>query len=133
MRPGTGTLASLADVFICSERLAAELAPRDSLQQSLVEIQRLGPRAVIITLGDAGSVGLLGDQMVEQSVFDVDVVDTSGAGSVFHGAFATAMVGDLPFAKCMELAAAAALACRRLGSWAGIPTRDEVLELIRGA
>ncbi len=132
MREGTGTLASLSDVLICSERLAAELAPRDSLQESLVEIARLGPRAVIITLGDAGAVGLLGDQMVQQSVFDVDLVDASGAGSVFHGAFATAMVGELPFAKCIELAtAAASLACRRLGSWAGIPLRDEVLRLLR--
>ncbi len=134
MREGIGTLASLADVFICSERLAAELAARDSLEESLIEIQRLGPHAVIITLGDDGSVGLLGDQMVQQPAFPVDIVDTSGAGSVFHGVFATSLVGDLPFARCIELAAAAAsLACRRLGSWGGIPTRDEVIELVRNA
>lgn len=133
MRAGVGTLAALADVIICSERLAAELAPRDSLEESLVEIQSLGPRAVIITLGDAGSVGLLGDQMVQQSAFPSDVVDTNGAGSVFHGAFAAAMIGGLPFAQCMEFASAAAsIACRRLGAWAGIPRRDEVVSLVRG-
>lgn len=133
MRAGVGTLAALADVIICSERLAAELAPRDSLEETLVEIQSLGPRAVIITLGDAGAVGLLGDQMVQQSAFDVDIVDTSGAGSVFHGAFATAMIGGLPFSQCIEFASAAASsACRRLGAWAGIPQRDEVVKLVRG-
>lgn len=132
MREGVGTLTALADVIICSERLAAELAPRDSLEQTLVEIQSLGPRAVIITLGDAGAVGLVGDQMVQQAAFDVDIVDTDGAGSVFHGAFATAMIGGLPFAQCIEFAsAAAAAACRRLGPWAGIPRRDEVIELVR--
>jgi sugar/nucleoside kinase (ribokinase family) len=132
VRPGIGTLAALADVIICSERLAAELAPRDSLEDSLIEIQGLGPRAVIITLGDAGSVGLLGDEMVQQSSFPIDIADTTGAGSVYHGAFAAAMVAGLPFAQCMELAsAAAALSCQELGGWAGIPRRADVVELVR--
>lgn len=132
MRPGIGTLAALADVIICSERLAAELAPRDSLEDCLIEIQSLGPRAVIITLGSAGSVGLLGDQMVQQSAFPTDVVDATDAGSVFHGALAAAMIGELPFAQCMEFAsAAAALSCRTLGAWAGIPVRSDVIELVR--
>jgi sulfofructose kinase len=129
---GLGTLASLADVLICSERLAAEVAPRDDLRQSLAEIQRLGPRAVVITMGDAGSIGLMGDELVEQPSFPVEVHDRSGAGAVYHGAFAAALVGGLPFARCMEFAsAAAALACRKLGSFAGIPTRDEVVAAVR--
>ncbi len=134
MGEGLGTLAALADVFICSERLAAELAQPESLEESLIEIQRLGPRTVIITLGASGSVGLRGDKMVEQQTFNVDVTDTSGAGSVFHGAFATALVGEeRPFAQCMELAsAAAALSCQKLGSWGGIPNHAQVLERIRG-
>lgn len=132
MRPGIGTLAALSDVIICSERLAAELAPRDSLEDSLVEIQGLGPRAVIITLGDAGSVGLLGDQMVQQSAFPVEVLETTDAGSVYHGALAAAMIGELPFAQCMEFASAAAsLSCATLGAWAGIPRRSDVIELVR--
>lgn len=132
VRSGIGTLAALADVIICSERLAAELAPRDKLEDCLVEIQGLGPRAVIITLGDAGSVGLLGDQMVQQPAFPVEVVDTTDAGSVYHGALAAAMIGELPFAQCMEFAsAAAALSCQTLGAWAGIPQRADVVDLVR--
>jgi sulfofructose kinase len=129
---GLGTLASLADVLICSERLASEVAPRDDLGQSLAEIQRLGPRAVIITLGVAGSIGRFRDEVWRQPSFAVEVVDSSGAGAVYHGAFAAATVGGLPFDRCMEFAsAAAALACRRLGSFAGIPGRDEVIAAIQ--
>ena len=132
MGEGLGTLAAFADVFICSERLAAELAQPESLEESLIEIQRLGPRAVIITLGSSGSVGLRGDKMVEQKPFHATVTDTSGAGSVFHGAFATALVEKLPFAQCMELAsAAAALSCEKLGSWGGIPRRGQVIARIK--
>jgi sugar/nucleoside kinase (ribokinase family) len=132
IQEGVGTLVALADVLICSERLAGDLAPRDEIEESLLEIQRLGPDAVIITLGDAGSVGLHGDQLVKQPSFEVEVADTTGAGSVYHGAFTAALLSKLPFAQCMEFAsAAAALSCRRAGAWAGIPERDEVVATVR--
>lgn len=131
---GAAALIALADVLICSERLATELAPHADLEATLSDIRRLGPRAVIITLGDAGSVGLRGDQVVRQPSFPIDPVDPSGAGAVYHGAFAAALLADLPFASCMAFAsAAAALSCRKLGSFAGIPTRDEVAGLLRTA
>jgi sugar/nucleoside kinase (ribokinase family) len=132
IREGIGTLVSLADVLICSERLATEIAPRDALETSLAEIQRLGPRAVIITLGDAGSIGLHGDELVRQQAFPADVVDASGAGAVFHGAFAAALLGQLPFQACMVFAsAAAALSCQHLGGYGGVPSRDKVVALVR--
>jgi sugar/nucleoside kinase (ribokinase family) len=132
IQEGVGNLVALADVLICSERLAGDLAPRDEIEQSLVEIQRLGPEAVIITLGDVGSVGLHGDQLVKQPSFDVEVIDPTGAGSVYHGAFTAALLSKLPFAQCMEFAsAAAALSCRRAGAWAGIPEREDVVAAVR--
>ena len=132
LREGIGALVGLADVLIASERLAAELAPRDHLKETLVEISRLGPKAVIITLGDAGSVGLHGDTMVEQAAVPVACVDAKGAGAIYHGAFAAGLLSDLPFAECMELASAAAsLSCEVFGTWAGIPDRDSVLAAVR--
>lgn len=132
IQDGVGTLVALADVLICSERLAGELAPRDDIEKSLVEIQSLGPDAVIITLGEHGSVGLHGDQLVKQPAFDIDVVDATDAGSVYHGAFAAALLSKLRFAQCMEFASAAAsLSCRRAGAWAGIPDREEVIATVR--
>jgi sugar/nucleoside kinase (ribokinase family) len=132
IREGVGSLVGAVDVLICSERLAAEIAPRDDLEATLVEIQRLGPGAVIITLGEAGAIGVHGDQLVRQQAFPVDALDSSGAGAVFHGAFAAALLGQLPFETCMVFAsAAAALSCRHLGGFAGIPARDEVIALVR--
>ncbi|HTM22073.1 MAG TPA: PfkB family carbohydrate kinase [Kofleriaceae bacterium] len=132
MREGLGELVGVADVLVCSERLAADLAPRGETRDSLAELQRMGPRAVIITLGDQGAIGLYEDEIVEQRGFPVDVADETGAGDVFVGAFAAALLHSLPFPRCLELAtAASALSCRRVGAWAGIPDQDEVLAAVR--
>jgi ribokinase len=131
LHEGMGELVALADVLIASERFVSEVAPRGELQDSLRELTKLGPRGAVITLGDAGSVGLFGDTLVEQPAFPVDVVDTAGAGDVYHGAFAAGWVLGYPPEKCMAFAsAAAALSCRALGPRAGIPELAEVNALL---
>src|SRR5207302_9212365 len=62
-----------------------------------------------------------------QPAYRVDVVDTTGCGDVFHGAYAAGLALGLGIAERVRLAAAtAALKATRHGGQAGVPTRAAV-------
>jgi len=90
-------------------------------------------KVVIVTAGTRGSFGVTAEGRFHQPAFVVDVVDTTGAGDVYHGAFLYALAQEWPLPQCARFASAvAALKCRKLGGRAGIPTRDEVDAFLGG-
>lgn len=129
LHEGMGDLVPLADVLVAAERYASEIAPRGEIEDSLLELGRMGPKTVVVTLGEEGSIGLEGDKLVRQPPLAVDVVDTTGAGEIFLGGYCYALLEKWPLERCMQVASAAAgLSCRELGARAGMPRLSEVLE-----
>ncbi|MCA9669322.1 MAG: hypothetical protein KC503_27190 [Myxococcales bacterium] len=129
LHEGMGDLVPLADVLVAAERYASEIAPRGEIEDSLIELGRMGPKTVVVTLGEEGSIGLEGDKLVRQPPLAVDVVDTTGAGEIFLGGYCYALLQKWPLERCMQVASAAAgLSCRELGARAGMPRLQEVLE-----
>lgn len=124
---GMGEIFPLVSVLVAAERFSAEVAPRSSWQETMLELGRMGPEVVVITLGKEGSVGLMGKKMVHQGPLSVDVVDTSGAGDVFYGALTFAYLQEWSLEKMMQFASTAAgLSCRFLGGRLGIPKLEEI-------
>ncbi len=129
---GMGELLALSDIVVGSERFANEFAPSDELSHSLREITRLGPRIAVITMGEAGAVALEGSKLVQQDAIDVFVADTTGAGDAFCGAFAYAQLKGWPLERALPFAnASAGLACRSLGSRAGLATLEEIEHAVK--
>ncbi len=129
---GMGELVSLTNVLIASERFASETAPMGELEDALLELRRMGPETVVLTLGSEGSIGLTGNNVIRQSAYKTkDTVDTTGAGGIYRGAFVYGWLQKWDLEKCMRFASVAAgLSCASLGGLAGIPDKSRVMEII---
>ena len=130
---GLGELMALADVVVASERVAAEISHTADLERIVRELARMGPELAIVTLGDEGAIALENGQVVHQPALGVEVLDATGAGSVFRGALAHALLKRWPLDRALPFAnAAAALNCQSLGGQSGIPTLAAVKRAMGG-
>lgn len=95
--------------------------------QLLQKIRSMGCSVAAVTMGPQGCLWLDDDGPHHQAAFAVDVVDTTGAGDVFHGAYALALAEGSDVEAAMRFASGvAALKCTHHGGRAGIPSRKEV-------
>lgn len=131
MRPGMLKLASMSDFVVCSEEFVTGL--KLSLKEAFKKLSGGKARAVTITLGDKGSFTWHEGRIFMQKVFRVKAVDTTGAGDVFHGAYAYGLLQGWDMKKTVEFASCvAAMKCRKLGGRTGIPTLAEATKFLKG-
>jgi ribokinase len=129
--PGSEALIRWSTQPVIPAHYAASFAASGAVLDGCRAVQQLGPDTVVATLGDAGCVAVEGDVIHRVPAFEAPVVDTTGAGDVFHGAFAFGLALGKPLADNLVFAsAAAALSCRALGGRAGLATMGEVEALL---
>jgi ribokinase len=96
-------------------------------------LRQLGPRTVVITLGDEGSEIVGAEGATRVAGFAVPVVDTTAAGDAFVGGLAAALVQGSPLHDAVRFAnACGAMAVTRAGAQPSLPQRAEVDRLIAG-
>src|SRR4029077_12908888 len=90
-------------------------------------LHRMGPKTVIVKLGDQGCLAYndLGPRHV--SAFPVDVKDSTAAGDTFNAALAVALAEGSPLEHALRFAnAAAAISVTRPSAQAFEPSRTDV-------
>ena len=71
-------------------------------------------------------MALVDGKILHVAGFKVDVVDTTGAGDVFHGGFIYGLLQNWEVTEILRFAnAVAGLKCRELGGRRAIPSLDE--------
>ena len=127
-----GELLRSTDYLIASKVFAEALTGLTSPSKAVEALAGYGSSAAVVTLGEAGSLTLAGGRSFHTPAFPVEVVDTTGAGDVYHGAFIFGLLREWRLEKTAEFASAvAAMSCTRLGGRQGIPTLDEAISFLR--
>lgn len=134
--PRFGELFKLADHLIVPEEFARSFTGRRAAAAAAKALWHRDRRAVVVTCGARGCFAVEGPEAepIHFPAFKVKVVDTTGCGDVFHGAYAAALAEGLNLAERLRLAsAAAALKAASRGGQAGIARRETVERFLRRA
>lgn len=126
-------LAGMADILIMNSRYPLKISEKTNYNEALLEIASWGQKKVIgCTLGDGGSKFIINGEVVDFPSCPANkVVDTTGCGDVFHGAFLNAYVRGMKLEQCIKFASvAASYKCAFHGGRAGIPNMETVLKII---
>jgi sulfofructose kinase len=128
---GTRELADKVDYLVCSETFARDYTTQAEPERSAARLNDLAAMTVV-TLGRDGLLWSKAGRVRRLPAFEVEVVDSTGAGDVFHGALAAGLAEGQAWEETLRFAsAAAALSCTRLGARPGIPTRAEVTGFLK--
>jgi ribokinase len=133
LRSGTLDLLPFIDYLITSRHFTEPLIGPDPSPEDSIEILKNYCRGeIVVTLGEEGSLGFNGRELIRQKAFPVQAIDTTGAGDVYHGAYIYGLLNEWEMQQCMAFASAAsALKCRVTGARAGIPTLPQIKEFLK--
>jgi sulfofructose kinase len=128
-------LMRLANHVIFSEGGLSEVAGTPVGDDAAAALSRVAAHidgVAGVTLGERGSLFIIDGELCRFSAPVVQVVDSNGAGDVFHGAYAAAIVrGESPPQAVRYASAAAALKCSREAGWNNLPRQEEVLAFMK--
>lgn len=130
--PSIELLLALTDILIPSEEFALAHTGASSAEEAAKALmEAYHPRVVVITQGARGSLMFDGNQQKTYPAFATQVVDSNGAGDVFHGAFAAAVAMGYDFDICCRFASAASsLKCQGIGARESAPGLTAVKQLL---
>jgi sugar/nucleoside kinase (ribokinase family) len=125
-------LVPYVDVLITGAGFARGLTGIEDIWEAGEAILKMGPRIFVETVGEEGSYTVTADERFHTPAFQVDVVDTTGAGDVFHGAYIVGLLhGWNVHDTALFSAAVSAIKCTKLGGRAGIPSFEETLAFLQ--
>lgn len=128
---GTLMLYNKVDYLITSEKFARDFSGEDDPRLALAAMDGAAP-FVACTWGADGVYWQDEDGQHHMPAFDIEPIDTTGAGDAFHGAFALGLAEGLSHKENLRRASAtAALTCLKAGARSALPYRAKVEQLAR--
>jgi len=131
VEPLTSELIREIDFVITSSRFPILFTGISDREKALIELQKHTHGFLCATLGPEGAFALMKGDLLYVRGFEVNVVDTTGAGDVFHAGFIYGLLNNWEIVEILRFAnAVAALKCLDLGGRRGIPTLGKVQKFL---
>lgn len=125
---------SLVDYFVLNEIEGQALTGINSDEPEVIKaalLEKYPDAKFMLTLGENGCYYFESGMSSSREIFEVDVVDTTGAGDTFLGYFLASIVaGDRIHIALKKASAASAISVGRAGAAPGIPDLGEVTEFL---
>ncbi|MDD6746351.1 MAG: ribokinase [Prevotella sp.] len=121
------------DLLIPNETEAAyisgvNIAGDEDLPAAMNEIQKLGVKDVIITVGSRGVCARIDGEMVTVPAFKVKAIDTTAAGDTFCGALCVALSNGKPLVEAIRFGCkASSISVTRRGAQMSMPRLEEIV------
>ena len=130
--PGVDALVEKIDYLVASRDFPGRLTGESNLKTALREIQtRYGCVLTAATLGPDGVLAWDGDRFHYAPAYRVPVVDTTGAGDIFHAGFIYGLSQGWALERQLDFScAAAALNCMHEGARGGIRSVEAIETLM---
>ncbi len=128
-RPELDELIPLTDICIVARDFAEKYTRETDLSKAAEILLRSGPGLVVVTVGTDGSwvQSRDGGSFQQPAYLLPEVVDTTGCGDSYHGAFLFGILNGMNLPKTASFASAvAAINSQHLGGRIGLPTYDQV-------
>jgi sulfofructose kinase len=126
VEPATPELIREVDFVITSSRFPTAFTGIPDREKALLELRKHTSGFLCATLGHEGAMALANDKITYIKGFEVNAVDTTGAGDVFHAGFIYGLIQNWEVTEILRFAnAVAGLKCRDLGGRKGIPALEE--------
>ncbi|HEX8237252.1 MAG TPA: PfkB family carbohydrate kinase [Abditibacteriaceae bacterium] len=128
-------LLELVDHLIVSQAFALRFTSTRCASDAALALWNASRQVVVVTCGAQGCWSVQAENRIQARhhlAFEVETVDTTGCGDVFHGAYALALARGCALHERLRFAsAAAALKATQHGAQAGIPARADVEDFLQ--
>ena len=138
-KPELKELISKVDYLICSEdfakqytNLEIDLDDNDSITIIFKKLKKLNDKQIVVTMGERGLLYEKDGVINHMKAFECKPLDTTGAGDIFHGAFAYCLAKDYTLEESLKISSmTSAISVETMGGQVSIPSLEKVIERIK--
>lgn len=124
-------IVAYADTVAPNESELFRMTKETDVEKAAKKLLSVGVEEVVVKMGSKGASFFSEKASFHVDAYEVDVIDTTGAGDAFNAAYITGKMKKLSLKDTLKFAvAASAISVTRQGTSSASPTKEELLEFL---